>query len=48
MLSRRLSITNSFPAADRVSAGRLPEWVKDVIDAVFVAVVLATLALVAL
>lgn len=47
MLSRRISIASAFPAA-RIAQGQLPAWLRDVIDAVFVAVVLVTLALVAL
>jgi len=46
-MPRRTSAANTFPAP-RVAPGQPPAWLKDVIDAVFVAVVLVTLALVAL
>jgi hypothetical protein len=47
MLTRRISVASAFPAS-RAANGPLPAWLRDVIDAVFVAVVLVTLALVAL
>ena len=48
MHSRRISFPNAFLSGERSAPRRAPAWLKDAIDAAFVAGVLLTLALVAL
>jgi hypothetical protein len=48
MFWRRVPVLNVPLPTDRTPPGRLPDWLRDAIDAVLVAAVLLTLALVAL